>query len=324
VNNTVAMKRTVAMVGRRVGGTAVTLAGMVLLVFLAVRLVPGDPVDQLLGDGATEAERTELRTQMHLDGSLPEQLVATVGDIADGSLGTSYALRNEPTPVVELLVENAPHTLALALASLVFAVLLALPLGLLAAVRQDSLVDHGARGLALVAISTPAFVSGPLALYVLAVLLEVVPTPAHKANALQELALPACVIGFALSGRLARILRATALEQLRADYVKAAHLRGIAPWRVVVRHVLPNAALPVLTVLGLQLAALLGGALVTERIFARPGIGTLLLDGIAARDHAVVQACALVVGAAYAVVNGSIDVLYRLVDPRLRLPRKLR
>ncbi len=311
-------------VARRLLGTSLALAGIVLLVFFTVRMVPGDPVDQLLGERATEVERERLRQQMHLDGTVLEQLREMVGDLANGSLGTSYALYNEPTPVIELLIANAPHTIALALASLFFAVLLATPLGLLAAIRQDRGVDHTTRALALLAISTPAFVTGPLVLYLFAVMLPVAPTPAHDASTAQSLLLPAFVIGFALSGRLARLLRATALEQLRKDYVIAARLRGLGERRIMLRHVLPNAMLPVLTVLGLQLAALLGGALVTERIFGRPGIGTLLLDAISARDHAVVQACALVIGAAYALVNGGIDVLYRRLDPRLRLPRSHR
>lgn len=302
---------------RWLGGTALALGGIVLLVFLAVRAVPGDPVDQLLGEQATDADRAELRAQMHLDGPLHVQLGALLGDFADGSMGTSYALRGRPTPVRELLLENAPHTVALAVASLLVAALLALPLGLGAAVFRNGPLDHGARAVALVAISIPAFVSGPLALYVLAVLLPAVPTPAHEAGALQALALPACVIGFALSGRLARLLRATALEQMNADFVLAARARGLPRRRIVLRHVLPNAILPVITVLGLQLAALLGGALVTEKIFGRPGLGTLLLDGIAARDHAVVQGCVVVIGASYAAINGAVDLLYRAVDPRI-------
>lgn len=308
---------------RRAAGTAIALAGLILVVFVTVRAVPGDPVDQLLGERATERDRAELRRQMHLDGSLLSQWIATVGDIADGSLGTSYALRGEPTDVRALIVENLPHTAALALASLLFASLLALPLGLGAAYWQDGVVDHGTRAIALIAISTPAFVTGPILLFALAVVWPLVPTPAHVASAAQALVLPSMVIGFALSGRIARLLRATAVEQLSSDYVLACRSRGLSEVRIVVRHVLPNAVLPVLTVLGLQLAALLGGALVTERIFGRPGLGTLLLDAIAARDHAVVQGCALVIGAAYVVVNGAVDVAYRQIDPRLRVPRSL-
>lgn len=303
---------------RWLAGTLVAIVGIVLVVFIALRAVPGDPVDQLLGERATDSDRAELRARMHLDGPLHTQLAAMLGELADGSLGTSYALRGKPVPVSSLLAESVPHTIALAVAALLIAAALALPLGLAAAVLRDSPVDHAARAMALVAISIPAFVSGPLALYVLAVVVPLVPTPAHTATSLQALVLPAAVIGFALSGRLARLLRATALEQLGADFVLAARARGLSERRIMLGHVLPNAALPVLTVLGLQLAALLGGALVTEKIFGRPGIGTLLLDGIAARDHAVVQGCVVVIGGAYSLVNAVVDLAYRFVDPRIR------
>ncbi len=302
----------------RLAGTALALLGIVTLVFMVVRVVPGDPVDHLLGEQATDVDRALLRSRMHLDGSLPEQFGAMLGDFADGSLGTSYALRGTATPVRELVAEHLPHTIALALAAMLWAIVIALPLGVGAAVLRDRVFDHGARLLALLAVSMPAFVSGPLALYALAVWLPWVPTPAHEASAWQALVLPSAVIGFALSGRLARLLRATMLDQLRSDYGLAARARGLSEARFVLRHALPNAILPVLTVLGLQLAALLGGALVTEKIFGRPGIGTLLLEGIAMRDHAVVQGCVVVIGLSYILINGGVDVLYRLVDPRLR------
>ncbi len=302
----------------RFAGTALALLGIVALVFIVVRIVPGDPVDHLLGEQATDADRAVMRARMHLNGPLPQQFTGMIGDFVDGSMGTSFALRGTPTPVRELIAEHLPHTLALALAAMSWAVLLALPLGVGAAVLRDRVFDHGARLMALLAVSMPAFVSGPLALYALAVWLPWAPTPAHEATAWQSLVLPSAVIGFALSGRLARLLRATMLEQLSADYGLAARARGLSETRIVLRHALPNAVLPVLTVLGLQLAALLGGALVTEKIFGRPGIGTLLLEGIAMRDHAVVQGCVVVIGLSYSLINGGVDVLYRWVDPRLR------
>ena len=306
----------------RLLGSLGSLLGVVALVFIVVRVVPGDPVDHLLGEQATDADRATLRKRMHLDGSYSDQFASMISEFADGSLGTSYALRGTATPVRTLVAEHLPHTVALALAAILWAVLIALPLGVSAAVLRDQAFDHGARFLALLAVSMPAFVSGPLALYVFAVLLPWLPTPAADATSLNALVLPSAVIGFALSGRLARLLRATMLEQLRADYGLAARARGIGRSRIILGHALPNAILPVLTVLGLQLAALLGGALVTEKIFGRPGIGTLLLEGIAMRDHAVVQGCVVVIGGAYTLINGGVDLLYRLVDPRLRGPQR--
>lgn len=302
----------------RLLGSSVSLLGVVALVFVVVRVVPGDPVDHLLGEQATDADRAALRGQMHLDGPLSTQFAGMIGDFADGSLGTSYALRGAATPVRTLIARHLPHTVALALGAVCWAILIALPLGVGAALLRDRAFDHGARLMALLAVCMPAFVSGPLALYLFAVLLHWLPTPADEVSGLRALLLPSAVIGFALSGRLARLLRATMLEQLRAEYGLAARARGISSIRIVLGHALPNAILPVLTVLGLQLAALLGGALVTEKIFGRPGIGSLLLEGIAMRDHAVVQGCVVVIGIAYMLINGGVDMIYRLVDPRLR------
>ncbi len=303
---------------RRSLSALVALLGVVILVFVVVRVVPGDPVDHLLGEQATATDRAALRERMHLDGSLPDQLATYLTELAQGGLGTSYALRGAETPVATLIAAELPHTVGLALASLMIAIALALPLGLGAALRRDGALDHGARAVALLAVSTPAFVSGPALIYVLAVWLPLAPTPAHDATPIAALVLPSLIVGFALSGRLARLLRATVLETLRAPWVEAARARGLSPTRVVLGHVLPNAVPPVLTVLGLQLAALLGGALVTEKVFGRPGIGTLLLDAISCRDYAVVQGCVIVIGLAYTVINGAVDVAHRSLDPRIR------
>lgn len=303
---------------KRLIAIALQLLIVLTLVFAAVRAVPGDPVDHLLGDHATVAEREALRKRMHLDGPLHVQFLAMLGDFADGTLGSSR-LDGAELPVRTLIARRLPSTIALALGALVAAILLSLPLGFGAAVWRDGLFDHGARGAALLAISLPAFVSGPLALYAFAVWLPLLPTPAHDANPFVSLILPALVLGFALSGRLSRLLRASLLEALSADFMTAARARGLSPSRLLLRHALPNAALPVITVLGLQLAALLSGALVTEKVFGRPGLGTLLLDGISARDYAVVQACVVLIGASYAFINLGVDRLIRRLDPRLRL-----
>lgn len=296
---------------------AAMLLGLLIVVFAAVRLAPGDPVDHLLGEHATEAERSALRQQLHLDGSLPTQFAAMVGDMADGSLGHTR-VAGRPVAVRALIAARIGSTAALALAALAMALLIALPLGIGAALRPGGRWDQLARVSSLMAVSTPAFVSGPVALYLLAVVLRWAPTPAHQAHPLAALLLPAGIIGWALSGRLARLLRAALIEVLGSDLVTALRARGVPPARILWRHALPNAALPVLTVLGLQLAALLGGALVTEKVFGRPGLGTLLLDAIATRDHAVVQGCVLVIGALYLLVTGAVDRACAWLDPRLR------
>lgn len=312
------------MIARRLGAASASLArnvamvfGLVVLVFAAVRVAPGDPVDHLLGDQATAAERAELHRRMHLDGPLHHQFGAVVADIADGTLGTSWAVSGRPTAVRDLVIDRLPSTVALAFAALLAAIAIALPLGIAGAVWHGGWPDHGARAVAMVAVSSPAFVTGPLALVVFAVWLRWAPTPAHDAGALANLVLPAAVIGFALSGRLARLLRASLIEALASDMALAWRARGASATRVLWRHALPNALLPVLTLLGLQLAALLGGALVTEKVFGRKGLGTLLLDGIATRDHAVVQGCVLVIALAYLATAAASEALARRLDPRL-------
>lgn len=307
----------IAALTRIVARSAATLMGLLLVVFAAVRLAPGDPVDHLLGDHATAAERAALRQQLHLDGSLPEQFAAMMGDMADGSLGHTR-VAGRPVAVRALIAERLGSTAALAGGAMAVALLIALPLGIGAALQPGGAWDQLARVSSLLAVSTPAFVSGPLALYALAVVLQWAPTPAHQAHPLAALALPAAVIGWALSGRLARLLRASLIEVLSSDLVLALRARGVPFARIVWRHALPNAALPVLTVLGLQLAALLGGALITEKVFGRQGIGTLLLDAIATRDHAVVQGCVVVIGGLYLLVTGAVDAANRWLDPRLR------
>lgn len=299
------------------------LLGLLVVVFSAVRLAPGDPVDHLLGDHATQAERTALRQQLHLDGTLAEQFADMLGDMADGSLGHTR-VAGRPVAVRALIAERMGSTAALAAGAMLVALLIALPLGIGAALRPGGVWDQLARVSSLLAVSTPAFVSGPLALYGLAVVLQWVPTPAHPAHPLAALALPATIIGWALSGRLARLLRASLIEVLSSDLVLALQARGVPFARILWRHALPNAALPVLTVLGLQLAALLGGALITEKVFGRQGLGTLLLDAIATRDHAVVQGCVLVIGGLYLLVTGAVDRANAWLDPRLRSGEQVR
>lgn len=294
------------------------LVGLLTVVFLAVRLAPGDPIDHLLGEQASVQEREALRTRMHLDGPLGAQYLDMLGDVADGTLGTSWTVAGRPTPVRDLILDRAPSTIALALASIVMAVLFAVPLGVMAARKPEGPADQVARLWSLLAVSTPAFVSGPLALFVLAVVLAWAPTPAHDVSPWAALVLPSAIIGFALSGRLARLLRASLVESLSADLTVAWRARGASEARILWRHALPNAALPVLTVLGLQLAALLGGALVTEKVFGRPGLGSLLLQGVAMRDYAVVQGGVVVIGLTYLLATGAVEALTRWLDPRLR------
>ena len=299
--------------------TLLAIAGIVLLVFVAVRAVPGDPADVLLGERATEIERAKLRAQMHMEGSLLEQAGGWLGSIGDGSLGTSVALVGRPVAVSTLIAAAMPATLALALVALAWALLLALPLGTMAALLAGGPGDWFGRSVALVGVAMPVFVSGPLGLLLWTVALPWLPTAAHPSSGALDLVLPGAVVGFALAARLSRLLRATLLEQLGGPLASALAARGLPRWRVLWLHLLPNAALPLLPVAAGQLGALVGGALVCEKVFGRVGVGTLLLDAIAARDGAVVQGCVLVIAIGYAVVLGAVDVIVGVIDPRTRL-----
>lgn len=299
--------------------TLLAIAGIVLLVFVAVRVVPGDPADVLLGERATEAERAALRARMHLEGPLWQQAGGWLGSLADGSLGTSVALQGRPVAVASLLAEVLPGTLALALVAVLWALALAMPLGTIAALQAGGFGDWLGRLVALSGVAMPVFVSGPIGLLLWTVTLPWLPTAAHPPTGALGLLLPGGVVGFALAARLSRLLRATLLEQLDGPMVAALEARGLPRWRVLWLHALPNAALPLLPVAAGQLGALIGGALVCEKVFGRVGIGTLLLDAIAARDGAVVQGCVLVIAVAYAAVLGLVDVVVAWVDPRTRL-----
>lgn len=298
-------------------GASLAVVGVLVAVFIAERAVPGDPVDQLLGERATLEERAELRRRMNLDGGWPEQAWAMARRVARLDAGTSWALRGAPTPVTTLLAEALPHTLGLAVAAVCVGLMLGVPLGLLAALRAGSWVDHLARGAALVSVSAPAFVTAPAALVLFAVWLPLAPTPAHDAGPLASLVLPSLVVGFALSGRVARLLRATALDVLTSPAIEASVARGLSRQTILWRQVLPGAFVPVLTLIGLQLGALAGGAIVTEAIFGRPGVGTLLLDAISRRDPQVVEACVVLIAWGYLSIQALVTALQRRLDPRL-------
>lgn len=294
--------------------------GVVTVVFLALRLTPGDPADNILGENATPEDRRAFREQQCLDRPLLEQYGACfLGHLADGSLGYSYERRGHPVPVSRIVAERFPATLELALAGLAVAALIAIPLGLLTALRQYSWLDHGVMLLALVGVAIPHFWLGPMLIWAFCVRLGWLPDPGADLQGLASLVLPAFVLGAALAAKLTRMVRSSVLEVLDAPFVTTARAKGLREGRVLVRHVLRNALLPVVTVMGMQFAALLGGTIVTEKVFARPGIGTLLLEGIAKRDYDVVQGTVIVIATGYVVVNIVVDLLYVLIDPRVRL-----
>jgi peptide/nickel transport system permease protein len=295
---------------------AITVFGVVSLVFLLIHAIPGDPVQAILGDQASPEARAALRSALNLDRSIAEQYVLFCADVLNGSLGHSF--RNQMSTVAQLILEVVPDTLWLAATALLFALAFALPLGTIAAVRRGSSWDDVASSVALLGIAIPNIWLGPLLVLVFGVWLRVLPMPGDDAGWL-SLVLPSLTLGAALSAVLTRQTRAALLEILNEPYIRAARARGVGELRLIVRHALRNAFLPVLTVAGAQLGALLSGAVVAEKIFERRGIGTLFLEAFFDRDIPVVQGCALVIALFYVAVNLGVDLLYGLVDPRVRL-----
>lgn len=301
---------------RRLLLTVPTVLGAVTVVFLLIHLVPGDPVDVMLGESAQLADKARLRRQLGLDRPLPLQYAAYLRRLAHADLGRSL---HSGRPVRRLIVARYPATLELTGAALLVAVAIATPLAILAAARPRSRIDAASRLLAVGGAAIPNFWLGPLLIVVFAIQLEWLPVSGR--GGLASVTLPALTLGFGMAAVLTRMLRATLLERLRDEYVRTARAKGASETRVLLKHVLRNAVPPVVTVLGLQAGALLAGTIITETIFAWPGIGRLTLLAIQTRDYPLVQGCILVLALSYVFVNLATDLLYGLIDPRLRAER---
>jgi peptide/nickel transport system permease protein len=300
----------------RLIGTVPVLFGVTLLVFLMAWVTPGDPVVAMLGEAAQGISREaleELRGQLGLDRPLPVQYVSYVAGLLQGDLGTSVRSRR---PVLAEVADRLPATLELALAALTIAVVMGVGLGVWAAVRKGTFVDGAAIAVALVGVSIPVFWSGFLLMMVFA--LELGWLPASGRGTWQHLVLPALTVGVSSAAYIARITRGAMLEALGQDYVRTARAKGLHARRVVFRHALRNALLPIVTVVGLQLGGLLGGAVLTETVFAWPGVGRLLVDAIIARDLPVVQGSVLVVSLLFILVNLTVDLSYAAINPKVR------
>ena len=303
----------VILVLRRLLATLGVVLGVAILVFLLIHLIPGDPVDVMLGESAQAADRAALRQAMGLDLPVPVQLINYLDGLARLDLGRSlYSQR----PIIGLLAERLPATLELTAVSLAFTLALALPLGLLAAARRDSAWDHGAMSFSLIGVSIPHFWLGPLLIMVFSLWLGWLPVSGREGPG--AVILPALTLGTAMSAILARMIRSSVLEVLNEDYIRTAYAKGLSRRQVVLRHALPNALLPVITILGLQLGGLLAGAVITETVFSWPGIGLLTIEAIQTRDYPVVQACVLLISLTYVLVNSLTDLVYALIDPRIR------
>lgn len=309
---------------RRALSSLLAILGVVGAVFLLLHVVPGDPVDNLLGEEARPADKAALRACLDLDQPLHVQFGRYLGHVADGTLGLSCP--DKSRTVAGRIAAVLPQTAALATAAMVVALLLALPLGVVAALRPRTGWDTAATVAALSGISMPAMWLGPMLIYVfyvrpgpLAHILPQLPGPGEDTDRLRGLILPAFMLGTHLMAMLARMTRSSLLDTLGEDYVRTARAKGLSETRVVLKHALRNALLPVITVAGMQFGALLAGAVVTEKVFARPGLGTLMLEAITQRDYRVVQGCALLIAVLYVGVNLIVDLLYAATDPRIRV-----
>jgi ABC-type dipeptide/oligopeptide/nickel transport system permease component len=301
---------------RRLGSGALAILGVSILVFAFLHLVPGDPVDHLAGGEATAEQRKVIEKCMGLDKSLPDQFIGFLGHVVDGSLGHQCPNPKGKPTVAARILEVFPHTLALAIAGMLVAIVLALPLGVIAAVRRGTWADTFATAASLGVIGVPTMLLGPVMLLVFFIWLGWLPGPTE--TGLASLVLPASAVGFHLMAMLARMTRSSMIEVLHEDYVRTARAKGLSERRVVVGHALRNALLPVITVAGLQFGSLLSGAIVIEKVFARPGLGLTLLDAISERNYPVVQGTVLVIAVIYVVVNTLVDLAYGLADPRIR------
>lgn len=292
----------------------VVILGVSCLVFLLIHMVPGDPVELMLGESARPADREALRAALGLDKPVLTQLLHYLSNLAQFNLGDSIHQRS---PISQLLSERIPATVQLALVSLTVAIVIAIPLGSIAAVKRGSYWDRIAMGFSLSGISIPNFWMGPLLILVFSLWLGWFPVSGKEG--FSSLVLPAVTLGTAMAAILARMVRSTLLEVLNEDYIRTARAKGLNEFQVIWKHGLPNAMLPVITLIGLQLGTLLGGAVITETVFSWPGVGQLTIESIQKRDYPVVQACVLLISLSYVVVNVFTDIVYAAIDPRIRL-----
>lgn len=299
---------------RRVLLAIPVLLGVATLVFSLIHLVPGDPALAMLGDGAAPQDVIELRNKLGLDEPLLDQYATFMRRAVTGDLGTSFRTGQ---PVTTMIAERIPATAELAVAAMLVAIVMAIPLGVVAAVWRGTAIDYSAMTFALAGVSIPNFWLGPLLAIVFAVELGWLPVSGRGTRA--HLVLPAISLGLALAAILARMTRASLLDELSELYVRAARARGVSRAAAVTRHALRNSFVPLLTIIALQFGAVLTGAVITETIFAWPGIGRLLIQSIGFRDYPMVQGCILLIAVTYVAVNLLTDLLYGVLDPRIRL-----
>ena len=304
----------------RFAGMAVVLLLVATLVFFITRLAPGDPAAVMLGEQATAADIAQLRASYGLDKPLPVQFVYWLTELAHGHLGQSIFLQR---PVTQALWERAEPTLFLTLFAMTIATLIGVPCGIVSAVWRGKAVDHVFAGFAMLGASIPSFWFGLVLMQLFAVGLGWFPVAGYGdpgaplADRMHHLVLPAFVLGVVNSALILRFTRASMLDVLGEDHIRTARAKGASEARVILNHALRNALIPIITVLGLTFALLVGGAIVTETVFGLPGIGNLVVSAVLRRDYPVIQGALLVIAGLYVLINLAIDLLYLLVDPRV-------
>jgi ABC-type dipeptide/oligopeptide/nickel transport system permease component len=284
------------------------------LIFAVFQIIPGDPVNLMLGGApASQDVRDHMRSLLGLDRPAPERFVKFLKNAAVGDLGISYRTRE---PVGRMIASQIPATLQLTAGGLIFGVTFGLIFGLLSGLKPNGAVDTFCSGLVLMGASLPNFWWGMILIWVFSITLGWVPV---LGQGIGSLILPSMTVGITVVSGFARLIRASVIETMAQDYVRTARAKGLHPARIVIRHALRNAMIPPITLLGMQIATMIGGAMVTENIFARPGIGTLLIQSVLAKDLPVVQAIVVYTTAVYIFINLTVDLLYYLIDPRIRL-----
>jgi len=300
--------------GARLFTALIVVFGVMTIVFMLIHIVPGDPVEVMLGESAQAVDREALRETLGLNLPLSTQWVNYINGLLHLDLGTSL---HSKRPVIDVLAERIPATSLLAGTSILIALIIALPLGVLAAVHKGSIWDRLAMTFSMLGVAIPNFWMGPLLILVFSLWLGWLPVSGN--DQILSLVLPAVTLGTALAAILSRMIRASLLEVFNEDYIRAASARGLLPSTIIWKHALKNAALPVVTILGMQIGALLAGAVITETVFSWPGVGQLTIDAIQKRDYPVIQSCVLLISLTYVFINLLTDLAYAYLDPRVSL-----
>ncbi len=294
---------------------------VMVIVFLMLRLTPGDPASNIAGDAATTEDIAQLREQLGLEEPLIVQFGIYIGNMLQGDFGESFYYKR---PVMSMVADGVEPTLSLALFTIVLACLIAVPLGTLAAYRQGSWIDRTVMGFSVVGFSVPVFVIGYVLIYVFAIKLDWFPVQGYQSifdgigGWAYRLIMPSLALSVIFIALIARMTRTSVLEVLNEDYVRTARAKGLSQTKVLMKHALRNAAVPIVTIIGIAIAVLVSGVVVTESVFVIPGLGRLTLDAIQGRDYPTVQALIILFSVVYVLINLLIDVIYTLLDPRIR------